>query len=49
MAEVAAELKNLPGWSVENGKLLRNYSFGEFVRAWAFMSAAALEIGRAHV
>jgi 4a-hydroxytetrahydrobiopterin dehydratase len=43
-AEVAAELKNLPGWSVENGKLLRNYSFGEFVRAWAFMSAAALVI-----
>jgi 4a-hydroxytetrahydrobiopterin dehydratase len=43
-AEIATELKSLPGWSVENGKLLRNYSFGSFVRAWAFMSAGALVI-----
>ena len=43
-AEIAAELKSLPGWSVADGKLLRNYSFGEFVRAWAFMSAGALVI-----
>lgn len=42
--EITAELKSLPGWSVENGKLLRNYSFGSFVRAWAFMSAGALVI-----
>ena len=43
-AEITAELKNLPGWSVENGKLRRDYSFGSFVRAWAFMSAGALVI-----
>ena len=43
-AEIAAELKTLPGWSVADGKLLRNYSFGSFVRAWAFMSAGALVI-----
>lgn len=43
-SEIAEELKSLAGWSVANGKLLRNYSFGSFVRAWAFMSAAALVI-----
>ena len=43
-SELADALKALPGWSVENGKLLRNYSFGSFVRAWAFMSAGALVI-----
>ena len=42
--EIADALKTLPGWSVANGKLLRNYSFGSFVRAWAFMSAGALVI-----
>jgi len=43
-SEVAAELETLPGWSVAGGKLLRNYSFGDFVKAWSFMSGAALVI-----
>ena len=43
-AEVAAELKSLSGWSVSGGKLLRSYAFGDFVKAWGFMSAAALVI-----
>lgn len=42
--EVAAALKELPGWKVAEGKLLRNYAFGDFVRAWGFMSSAALVI-----
>ncbi len=45
-AEVESALRELPGWSVANGKLLRNYAFGEFVKAWAFMSAAALVVNR---
>ena len=32
----------LPGWSLENGKLHREFRFPDFVRAFAFMSAAAL-------
>lgn len=42
--EVKVALKELPGWSVADGKLHRVYAFGDFVRAWAFMSAAALVI-----
>jgi len=44
--EVAAALESLPGWAVVGQKLRREYAFGEFVRAWAFMSAAALVIQR---
>lgn len=43
-SEIADALKTLPGWSVANGKLHRDYSFGSFVRAWAFMGAGALVI-----
>jgi len=43
-SEVTAELSSLPGWSVTGGKLLRNYAFGDFVKAWSFMSGAALVI-----
>ena len=43
-SDVAIALGTLPGWSVENGKLLRTYHFANFVEAWGFMSAAALLI-----
>jgi len=43
-AEVTVALKELPGWTVAGEKLHRVYAFGDFVRAWAFMSAAALVI-----
>src|SRR5215467_13117116 len=43
-AEIADALTTLPGWSVAGGKLLRNYSFGDFVKAWSFMCGAALVI-----
>ena len=41
-SELAHAKESLPGWSVENGKLLRTYRFKDFVEAWGFMSAAAL-------
>lgn len=42
--EIGEALARLPGWSVAGEKLHREYAFGDFVRAWAFMSAAALVI-----
>jgi 4a-hydroxytetrahydrobiopterin dehydratase len=40
--EVKAALANLPGWSLEQGKLHREYKFGSFVEAFGFMASAAL-------
>jgi 4a-hydroxytetrahydrobiopterin dehydratase len=42
--EIETALAQLPGWSVKEEKLHRDYAFGDFVRAWGFMSAAALVI-----
>jgi 4a-hydroxytetrahydrobiopterin dehydratase len=39
---LAKAVAALPGWSVENGKLHREFRFPDFVRAFGFMSAAAL-------
>jgi 4a-hydroxytetrahydrobiopterin dehydratase len=35
-------LANLNGWTVEQGKLHKEYVFEDFVHAFAFMTAAAL-------
>jgi 4a-hydroxytetrahydrobiopterin dehydratase len=35
-------LRELPGWSVQHGKLHRELEFRDFVEAFAFMSAMAL-------
>jgi 4a-hydroxytetrahydrobiopterin dehydratase len=43
-AEIESAIQELPGWSVHDGKLRRIYTFEDFVRAWGFMSAAALVI-----
>ena len=43
-AAVRAGLGKLPGWTVEAGKLHREYRFRDFVDAWAFMTAGALRI-----
>ncbi|MCZ2156260.1 MAG: 4a-hydroxytetrahydrobiopterin dehydratase [Bryobacterales bacterium] len=45
-AEIASALSTLDGWSVEGGKLHKEYKFPDFVQAFAFMTAAALEIER---
>jgi 4a-hydroxytetrahydrobiopterin dehydratase len=41
-AEIRRRLERLPGWTLRNGKLHREFTFADFVRAFAFMSAAAL-------
>ena len=33
---------DLPGWSIVDGKLHREFKFDDFVRAFSFMSAVAL-------
>lgn len=37
-----AALGELPGWSIESGKLHRQFRFNSFVEAFGFMSSAAL-------
>jgi 4a-hydroxytetrahydrobiopterin dehydratase len=39
---VRAALDGLPGWSLENGKLHREYRFKDFVTAFGFMTRVAL-------
>jgi len=41
-AEVDKTLSELPGWTVEGGKLHRDYTFVDFVAAFGFMTGAAL-------
>jgi 4a-hydroxytetrahydrobiopterin dehydratase len=41
-SEINAELKNLPGWSVENGKLHKTLQFKSFLDAFAFMTKVAI-------
>lgn len=36
------EVEDLEGWSVEDGRLHREYSFTDFVEAFGFMASAAL-------
>jgi 4a-hydroxytetrahydrobiopterin dehydratase len=40
--ELEAQLSQLEGWSVEKGKLHRQYQFKSFVEAFGFMSKVAL-------
>ncbi len=40
--ELARAVAALPGWSIAGGKLHREFKFPDFVRAFSFMSAAAL-------
>jgi 4a-hydroxytetrahydrobiopterin dehydratase len=40
--DLARAVAALPGWSLEDGKLHREFRFPDFVRAFAFMSAVAL-------
>jgi 4a-hydroxytetrahydrobiopterin dehydratase len=39
--EISSALPSLPGWSVIEGKLHREYTFPDFVHAFAFMAAVA--------
>jgi len=40
--DLSRAISELPGWSLVDGKLHREFRFPDFVRAFAFMSAAAL-------
>lgn len=42
--DIIEELKNLPGWSVVNKKLHKEFQFGSFNQAFGFMTRAAMEI-----
>lgn len=43
-AEISAALKALPGWTVRDAKLHRDYVFADFVHAFGFMATAAVAI-----
>jgi 4a-hydroxytetrahydrobiopterin dehydratase len=40
--QLSRALAELPGWSLVDGKLHREFRFADFVRAFSFMSAVAL-------
>ena len=40
--QIQDELKNLSGWTVQDGKLHKEYVFKDFVQAFGFMTKAAL-------
>jgi 4a-hydroxytetrahydrobiopterin dehydratase len=42
--QLAAAVDSLPGWSMVDGKLHREYVFPDFVHAFGFMAAAAIAI-----
>lgn len=43
-AEIQAALGRLPGWTLVDGKLHREYEFKDFVHAFGFMATAAVAI-----
>jgi 4a-hydroxytetrahydrobiopterin dehydratase len=42
--QVQTALARLPGWSLANGKLHRDYKFKDFVHAFGFMATAAVAV-----
>src|SRR5262245_47386294 len=40
--EIRRDLARLPGWALRDGKLHREFTFPDFVGAFAFMTAVAL-------
>jgi len=46
-ATIARRLTELPSWRVEDGKLRREFVFGNFVEAFGFMTRVALLAERA--
>jgi len=41
-SDVAARMKSLPSWTVQAGKLHREFKFADFVEAFGFMASCAL-------
>ena len=42
--KISEELKNLPGWSIKDEKLHRDFEFESFNQAFGFMTRASMEI-----
>ena len=42
--DIEEQLKDLPGWSVVNEKLHKEFEFATFNQAFGFMTMAAMEI-----
>jgi 4a-hydroxytetrahydrobiopterin dehydratase len=42
--ELEAALEALPGWTLVNGKMHREYAFADFVHAFGFMATSAIAI-----
>jgi len=42
--ELKAAVASLPGWSLENAKLHKQYAFADFAHAFGFMATAAVLI-----
>lgn len=40
--EIEAQLAGLDGWSIDDGKLCRTFTFANFVEAFGFMARVAL-------
>jgi len=40
--DLVRALKDLRDWNVEDGKLRREYAFGSFIEAFAFLAGAAI-------
>jgi 4a-hydroxytetrahydrobiopterin dehydratase len=43
-AEVTEALRSLPGWSLADGKLHREYRFRDFVEAIGFLASASMVV-----
>lgn len=41
--EIRERLADLPGWSLDGGKLAREFKFADFARAFGFMASVAIE------
>jgi 4a-hydroxytetrahydrobiopterin dehydratase len=46
--EVSAALEKLPGWTLKDEKLHREYRFADFVHAFGFMAMAAVRLRPGH-
>jgi len=42
--QISEQLKNLPGWSVKEEKLHKDFEFVDFNQAFGFMTRAAMHI-----
>ena len=45
-AEIERRLAQAPGWSLDGGKLYREFRFPDFVAAFGFMARCALAAGQ---